>query len=236
MQASAAVIRFFDEERPARVALRGVLTRAASGLGLGDRTIDVLSTRAQMVRHGARRSFASPVSGDAVAVVVDGTLEIVSRAPDGRTVLVDLLRPGELHYVPGEQTAGTTLVAHGCATVAFLPIADAVRALDMLPGGAVPLLRAACAQTERRFVRKCARLTMPLRARVLHELASLAERFGTLAEPGTRIDVALRHVDLARLVASTRPSVTRCLLQLRRDGLVGQTAGRFVLRRAHAGE
>jgi CRP-like cAMP-binding protein len=75
---------------------------------------------------------------------------------------------------------------------------------------------------------KCLQLTMPLRDRVVHELAVLAHDFGEPHDDGVLINLPLTQADLAQLVVASRANVSRCLAALRRARLL-EFVGRRIL-------
>lgn len=56
--------------------------------------------------------------------------------------------------------------------------------------------------------------------RVAHKLLYFANKFGTLSGNEAAIQVPLTHQELAQLLDTTRESVTRAMVELRRQGLI----------------
>ncbi len=69
-----------------------------------------------------------------------------------------------------------------------------------------------------------------VRERVISFLLTMAQRFGTPADNGVRIDAPLRHQDIASSVNATRETTTRELANLERKGLIGKDGPLIVLR------
>lgn len=213
------------ERDASRWPLREALCVSLAAAGVDRRAIDVLVTHMRLVQRRAPRSFDLVVPPDSVALVVEGALAMEGRTARGRAALVELLSPGEWLYVPAAREA--RLLPHDRATLGSIALRDAVRLLDPLPGGAAPVLSLICAQTTQRLTGAAGRFAGPLRERVLRELGSVARRFGLRSPAGIVIDLPLRHRDLAGLVASTRASVTRCLLRLQREGRIARVGRRW---------
>jgi len=76
---------------------------------------------------------------------------------------------------------------------------------------------------------KCLHLTMPLRDRLVHELGVLAHDFGERRDEGILIDLPLTQADLAALVVASRANVSRCIVALRRAGVLEFVGRRLFL-------
>ena len=68
-----------------------------------------------------------------------------------------------------------------------------------------------------------------VRERVVSFLLTTAQRFGTQTARGIRIDVPLRHQDIASSINATRETTTRELAYLERKGLIGKDGSLFLL-------
>ena len=61
--------------------------------------------------------------------------------------------------------------------------------------------------------------------RVAHELAYLAQRFGRPYLGGTLVKPNLTHQDIANVLSVTRETVSLCIVELRKKGLISTGAG-----------
>ena len=150
---------------------------------------------------------------DSVVEVLSGMVAMRSLQPDGSEVLMGLFGPGDLLVGHPADLCLIEMVAHVDAEVyvrawgRFLPsveFADKLRrSLVWLSGWSAMQVR------------------LQVDDRLTGILSLVAERFGRPSEPGWQLlDVRLTHQQLAEAVCSTRPTVTRALHLLERNGVV----------------
>lgn len=72
-------------------------------------------------------------------------------------------------------------------------------------------------------------LFYPLRARVASRLLGFADEFGVTEESGTRIDIKLTQVDLARLSLGSRQRVNKVLRSFTSQGLIETRDDRVII-------
>ena len=70
----------------------------------------------------------------------------------------------------------------------------------------------------------------PVKLRLARALLELAQKFGYEADGWTVIETSLNHNALGAMIASTRVSVTTAMAELRNDGLVLGSRGKYKLR------
>ncbi len=72
-------------------------------------------------------------------------------------------------------------------------------------------------------------LALPLRDRLLRTLEYLAERYGAQGSRGVLLTLDLSHQDLAEMIASSRPMVSRLISDLLREGKIARQGRRYLL-------
>jgi CRP/FNR family transcriptional regulator, cyclic AMP receptor protein len=174
--------------------------------------------------------FREGDKGDRLFVVLDGKVKIWRAAPDGRENLLAVLGAGEMFgelslFDPGPRTASVSAITD--SRLASLGHADLRPVLDR-PGVAGQLLQA-LAQRLRRTNESLADLVFTdVPGRVAKALLDLAEKFGTEAADGTRVQHDLTQEELAQLVGASRETVNKALSEFASRGWL-QLEGKTVL-------
>jgi CRP-like cAMP-binding protein len=207
---------------PARAALRAMLARDAAAAALPPADACALAGGAalQWPRPG---EGVGPLGDRALVYVVTGAVR-VDASDGGSTAIVGA---GWLLPLP---TLGVGVRGVRAQVPSVLAAWPATAPTDG-PGGR--LLAALVRRDTDRLLalawRKAALVGASLRARVAHELATLAVLFGRPRPGGVLVDPPVTHADLARLVGATRANVTRVLAGLRADDVVRVEDGRLVV-------
>jgi CRP/FNR family transcriptional regulator len=222
-------------EAPSKVTLRALLTREAPRLGLTAAAIDEIVRQSQITYWRAGQEiFSQGESHDLVNFLVAGAVRVVCEGFHRVPVVVQIVRPahffglGSLFDSPGPRLFGA--VAHVDAVVAVMS-QDALNGVmaALPPGCALQVMAYSWRVLSRLLYEKCLQLTLPLRDRLIHELGVLAHDFGDRRDDGILIDLPLTQADLAALVVASRANVSRCVVALRRAGLVEFVGRRLFL-------
>ena len=191
-------------------------------LGDADRR-DVLATMVDRALAAGQTLVRHGDTGASFAVLLAGRFKLVTRAANGRTVLLGLRGPGDLI---GEM-AILDAAARSADVIALEPARVAVgdaealrRLLRERPG----VLQALCLSLARRL-READEARVELaalsgHARVAGLLLDLCDRYGRAAAEGVRIEIPLSQEELADWTGLSRPSLARALGELRRAGLL----------------
>lgn len=164
--------------------------------------------------------------GSAIFALIEGSLRESRSLPDGRTLGIRLVAPGEI--VGTEALAGDayqcTVEAMAPSRICAVPIAELRAAIDRRPGQGLRLAGALAAELERLrdAMLELGAMTADERVR------SVIERF--LGPPGTWMRLPLGRRDLAELLGLSPSTVSRALKQLERGGFV-EVSGRNIRRR-----
>ena len=184
--------------------------------GLDDSTWAALEPRFQhrKVERGDV-VFHEGAPGDALYVVVEGKMKIGRTAADGRENLLAVLGPGdlfgELSLFDGMPRTASATAVSDTAVVAALSAADMQAFLDEQPSAAVPLLSVLATRLRVTNDLMADLVFTDVPGRVAKALLSLAERFGEVADVGTRVAHDLTQEELAQLVGASRETVNKAL-------------------------
>lgn len=195
--------------------------------------------------------FREGDEGDTCHVVRSGTLKVTKAHPDGRTIALTALHPGdmfgELAMFDGERRSATIEALEPTTTLAMLAD-DIKRLLVTRPPIAVKMLtalanrvRAANDRIARQsFQGVAGRVASVLLAQVearrpdSSETAEAGDRGEVPPEPSADVVVAATQADIAELASAARESASRFLAELERDGVVTLRRGRVIVHRPDA--
>ena len=171
---------------------------------------------------GASVVFAEQ-SGEAVYVILSGSVKVHAICPDGTEVVLAVLGPGE---VVGEMSLADSLGrSANVVTIEETNLLWMDRRTFQSTVASSPVLSGNLAEVLSRRVRLAnARLislsSLDVPGRVASQLLSLSCEYGQKTPEGTRIPMRLTQADLAALVGASRVSVNQALGQFRKRGAI----------------
>lgn len=174
--------------------------------------------------------FSRDDPADFLGIVKEGLVRLVSLSDKGTETILHILKPGEIfgELLLAEEQRVFTAAA---ATDAVVTVVSRKNFLELL--SAIPLLAA-------NFIRLLSRRLVKVEREFAafghtwsyHRLAivllDLAREHGVNTPKGTRISLRLTHEDLAKLIGTTRETVTTQLNRLSRRGML-RREGRFIV-------
>jgi CRP/FNR family cyclic AMP-dependent transcriptional regulator len=171
--------------------------------------------------------------GEAVYVLLRGSVKVHLLTPDGAEVILAVLGPGE---VVGEMSLADSLGRSASVTTleesVFLWI-DRTTFRSGVEG--FPVLARNLADILSRRVRLAnahllSLATLDVSGRVASQILSLSREYGEETPDGARIPIRFTQSDLAALVGASRVSVNQALGYLRKRGLIStDREGRFIV-------
>jgi CRP-like cAMP-binding protein len=213
------------------------LTERLTSLGLSRETVAALLERHTLVRYPKGATLFSKGSpADVVFVVLSGVVKVQSTRTGGETIVVELAGPGDL--------AGYADFADGCAErsqifearaltnccVALITrhhIVEVLKSLD--PESVLRLaetLNSMWSSTAHRYANF---LGMSLRKRLETVFGELAGRFGVPDARGVLLTPELAQEELAEMIGSSRPMVSKLLTEMTRQGMLIREGKRHIL-------
>ena len=171
--------------------------------------------------------------GEAVYVILAGSVKVHAIRPDGTEVVLAVLGTGE---VLGEMSAADSLGRS--ASVVTLEETKLLwmdrRTFGASVSSSTVLSRNLSEVLSKRVRLANARLislaSLDVPGRVASQLLSLAREYGRVTPEGTRIPMRLTQADLAALVGASRVSVNQTLGQFRKRGAISVGKdGRFTI-------
>jgi CRP/FNR family cyclic AMP-dependent transcriptional regulator len=174
--------------------------------------------------------FARGDPGDSLFLLKEGLVKIGSVSEKGAETILHILKPeaifGELLF--SEERRALTAIAGTDAVVTVVSRKNLLEILRSVPAVAENLIRL--------LSRRLSKVEKEIAdfghtwsySRLAMVLLELAEEHGGETPAGTRIPLRLTHEDLAKLIGTTRETVTTQLNRFRKKGLV-KREGRFFL-------
>ncbi|MEW6720757.1 MAG: Crp/Fnr family transcriptional regulator [Thermodesulfobacteriota bacterium] len=160
-------------------------------------------------------------SGDALFIVKDGMVKLVSHSGRGTETILHMLPPGAIfgELLFSEDRRTFTALAGKDSEVAALPRRALERLLATVPAFSMNFIRILSrrlAKVEQEYASFGHTWSYHRLARILLRLAG---EHGVKAPGGTEIAVRLTHEELANLIGTTRETVTTQLGRFRRMGM-----------------
>lgn len=183
-------------------------------------------------RYAAGKSvFSKGDPADALYIVEDGLVKLVSLSDKGTETIVNIFKQGNLfgELLLSEDKRSFSAVAATDARVTAIPRRNLLEILSTVPAVSfnfIRLLSMRLARVERTFAGFGHTWSYHRLAKVLLELAA---EHGTKAEGGTLIAMRVTHEDLANLIGTTRETVTNQLGRFRREGLIARRGRQLVV-------
>jgi len=174
---------------------------------------------------------------DLVFWLLKGCVKLYLPHEDGSRTLVDLARPGDfLGFVNDRDSRGRRhlLEAHAlmkCSVGLFTRDQIALLLSKLDHAGTIHLLEQLNVAWSTMFERYICFLGSPFRMRLETVLNGLGTRFGIDDERGTLLVPELSHEDLAEMIGSSRPMVSKLIGDMIEEGLLERGEKRhFILR------
>ena len=168
--------------------------------------------------------FSKGDPANALYIVKDGKVRILSLSDKGTETIVHILKEGAIfgELLLSEEMRFFTAVAATDAVVTVLPKGSLVELLASIPTiskNFIRLLSKRLAKVEKEFGDFGHTWSYDRLSKVLLQLC---EDHGKETPTGTMISLRLTHEDLANLIGTTRETVTTQMIRFRRMGLVNR--------------
>ena len=161
--------------------------------------------------------FEPGMPSDAVYFIVKGRVRLTRLSPDGRTVILALLGPGDLigeaaWELKEHDTYGETLIDTKLYQISKESFETLIR---QNPEFALRLIQVIGFRLKQAQARIEDLVFRQVPSRVARLLCSLAEHHGKVTPHGIRVEFPLTHQEIADLVGSSRVTVTQVLNRFR---------------------
>src|SRR5215467_6384140 len=200
------------------------------GLEIDERKAIINRARIRNVAAG-ERIFSIGAPGDYMAAVLTGEIRITVPSPNGRELLLAILKAGELFgeiaLLDGkERTADAT--ANTLGILAILDRHEVLSFLERNPASWSRIVKILCDRIRHTDVQLAEVALLRLPARLAQVILRMARN-----DPNSAADkyfhVQLTQQDLADMVGATRESVNKCLNAWQRQGLIHIAGGQIVV-------
>jgi CRP/FNR family transcriptional regulator, cyclic AMP receptor protein len=213
---------------------RQVLRRSPLFERLGDSEIDAVLAHATVARYAEGvQIFAKGDPGNSMMAVLKGRVTISAPSPDGRQVVLTVMRDGEVFgeiaLLDGkERTADATATAD--CELLVVPRRSVLSLLEQRPDLSVGLLIVLCERLRRTNEQVEDLAFLDLEARIAKTLVRLAEENGASRSPTRSVGVKISQRALGELVGGSRESVNKHLQDWKRSGIIAIEKGAIVIR------
>ena len=188
---------------------------------------------------GARRSLRQGstlfMAGDEphdVAIVESGDIKVVTSAPNGQEVVLDVVGEGELlgelSALDGSPRSATATALSDCEIIA-IPVDRFLGYLQENPTSMGALLAVVIKRLRLANQRQLEFSTSDALGRVCARLDEMASRFGVADGTAVKIELSITQTELAQWCGLSREAVVKALRKLRNLGWVGSSDGTIVI-------
>jgi CRP-like cAMP-binding protein len=155
----------------------------------------------------------------------EGEVEIYESTDDGRKIIIDILKPGDIfgyETIVGDQiTERRQFVrANKDVIVCTMLGGDFLALLEKKPGVALRLIKDLSMRLSNTEGRLRDTALESADKRLMEELERLYKRYGEESEGQRRLVRKFTHEELANLIGTTRETVTRSMSRLSKNGLI----------------
>ena len=215
-------------------SLRQVLRRSRLFARLGDSEIDAILAHASVAHHGeGDQVFAKGDPGNSMMAVLKGRVMISAPSPDGRQVVLTVMREGEVFgeiaLLDGNERTADATAMSDCELL-VVPRRSLLALLERRPDLCIDLLIVLCERLRRTNEQVEDLAFLDLEARIAKALIRLAEENGASQLPSAPVGVKMSQRALGELVGGSRESVNKHLQDWKRSGIIAIEKGAIVIR------
>jgi CRP/FNR family cyclic AMP-dependent transcriptional regulator len=213
---------------------RSLLSQVRLFEGLSPSQLDWVSRRAhRRVFPAGSNVMLAEQPGEAVYIVLSGTLKVHSEQADGRDVILSILGSGdtlgEMSLIDsvGRSASVTTLED---SLLLWMDKETFSQLLAEFPPVARNLVRILSARLRLSDQLIQALATLDVYGRVARQVLAFAEKYGRTSPQGVQIRIAFTQGDMADLVGASRKRVNQVMVSFKEQGLLCTDAeGRIVV-------
>jgi len=218
---------------------RNILSDIRLFEGLSSAQLDWVSRRAhRRVFPAGANVMTAEQPGEAVYIVLHGTVKIHVEQSDGRDVILALLGSGdligEMSLIDsvGRSASVTTLEN---SLMLWMGKETFQEMLDTFPPVARNLVKILSARVRLSDQLIQALASLDVYGRVARQLLAFAEKYGRLRDAGIQIRILFTQGDMADLVGASRKRVNQVMVSFKEQGLIGNDAEGHVMILNHEG-
>ena len=216
------------------ISLRQVLRRSRVFARLADSEIDAVLAHASVTRHTeGDQIFAKGDPGNSMMAVLKGRVMISAPSPDGRQVVLTVMREGEVFgeiaLLDGNERTADATAMSDCELL-VVPCRSLLALLERRPDLCLDLLIVLCERLRRTNEQVEDLAFLDLEARIAKVLIRLAEESGASQSSTGPVGVKMSQRALGELVGGSRESVNKHLQDWKRSGIIAIEKGAIVIR------
>ena len=212
---------------------RDVLRGSALFARLSDDETDAVLAHARMARYAAGDLIvAKGDPGDSMMAVLNGRVSISVPSPDGRQVVLSVLRDGdifgEIALLDGKERTADVNALTDCE-ILIVPRRSLWSLLERRPDVCIELMLVLCERLRHTNQQVEDLAFLDLEARMAKVLVRLADESGAGTMPAKPVVVRISQRALGELVGASRESVNKHLHVWKQSGIVTVEKGAIVI-------
>lgn len=208
-----------------------------SSLRIPPEVLSILQRGAPLAFARGDAIFTQKSEANVAYCVVSGLVKVYFPLDDGSRIIVDVAGAGDLIgliHAPGAHGHRVQLLqaeAMSKASVAIFTREQVVSIFkEMTPAGLVEVFQDVSTMWSKLLSWYINFLGLSFRDRLLRVFQYLANRYGVRESRGVRLTIELCHGDIAEMIASSRPMVSRLIDELLREGKLARQGRHYILR------
>lgn len=182
--------------------------------------------------------FLQGSPADVAFWIFSGLIKIYCPQPDGSRILVRVAGPGDVighvDFIDAKGRRAQVFEAHALtkSSLALFTREHVVKVLQKLDSGTlIGLLEHVNTTWSNSIYTSAAFLGLSFRMRLEIVFADLGARFGVKEARGVLLTPELSHAELAEMIGSSRPMVSRLVAEMTDQGMLSRQGRRYILRR-----
>ena len=165
-------------------------------------------------------------ASNSVYILKEGKVKIYRQAPDGKEIILNIIRPGELFGelgIAGQQEREETAEALEDAVVCVISLKDMQQLIQCIPSLNTVILKRLGTRVKKVQNRLESLICKSASQRIRSLIKEIAQEHGRIVvgDPEhVEVKLGLTHSDIAKLTATCRQSVSTLLSELEKQGII----------------
>lgn len=181
-----------------------------------------------VMQHVPRKEvlYFSSEASDSVYILKEGKVKIYRQTPDGKEIILNIIRPGELFGelgLTGQQEREEAAEVLEDAIVCVIPLKDMHQLMQCMPSLNTEVLKRLGTRVKKVQNRLESLICKNAEQRIRSLIKEIAQEHGRIVagDPAqVEVKLGLTHSDIAKLTATCRQSVSTLLKDLEKQGLI----------------
>jgi CRP-like cAMP-binding protein len=192
--------------------------------GLSDSDMEMVSQVSFMKKYSKKETIYLPGDrGEQVYLLKSGRVKISKLSEEGKELILTMLGPGDIFgemILIDDSPPGTIAEAMDETHICVIYRKDFEALLTRKPELSLRITKLIGLRRKELEAKIEDLIFRDVHSRLAHLLLRLAQEHGLKKERGILVDIKLTHYEIASLIGSTRETITVCLNDFKKEGLI----------------